>query len=127
VPTLGVGLDVRLATEGADGGNAPIVRFFDAKGERLATVYRQNHRSDRVWVGYGERHEPTTGEIELQTWARLEVRLSPAPNGATLSVRIDGQFAQDVVPVGAVRDIQIGNDSKGQPFDLFVDNVKVQG
>jgi ribosomal protein L25 (general stress protein Ctc) len=106
------------------------VRLFGAKGERLATVYRQNHKSDRVWVGYGDRHEPTSGTIELQTWARVEVRLAPAARGAVLTVRVDGQLVyQDAVPfdVQAVHDIQIGNDSKGQPFDLFVDNVKVQG
>jgi len=26
-----------------------------------------------------------------------------------------------------VREVQIGNDSKGQPFDIFVDDVRIQG
>ncbi len=128
--TLAAGLDVRFASEGPEGGNAPILRFFDAKGERLATVYRQNQRSDRVWVAHGDRHDPTDGKIELQTWARVDTQLTPAASGAVLSVRLDGRLVyQEAVPfeVDAVREIQIGNDSKGQPFDLFVDNVKVQG
>ena len=116
--------------EGPEGGNAPILRFFDAKGERLATVYRQNHKSDRVWVGHGDRHDPTDGSIELQTWARVDTQLTPAANGAVLSVRIDGRLLyQEAVSFKAsdVRELQIGNDSRGQPFDIFVDNVKVQG
>ena len=133
VEDLAVGLDVRFAQEGPQGGNAPILRFFDAKGARLATIYRQNHRSDRVWVGQGDRHDPTSGTAELQTWARLDAHLTPAASsngGAVLSVRIDGRLVyQQAVPfdVRAVREIQIGNDSKAQPFDVFVDNVKVQG
>lgn len=129
-PVLAVGLDVRFAAEGPEGGNAPILRFFDDKGERLATIYRQNRRSDRVWVGHGEVHDATDGTIEMQTWARVEAQLAAASSGSVLSVRIDGQLVyQAAVPFGvdAVRDIQIGNDSKGQMFDLFVDNVKVQG
>ncbi len=130
VPTLAVGLDVRFAAEGAAGGNAPILRFFDAKGERLVTIYRQNQRSDRVWVGHGDVHAATDGKIDLQTWARVEATLVPSLGGSTLQLRVDGQLVyQDTVPfeVGAVRDIQIGNDSTGQEFDLFVDNVRVQG
>ena len=128
--SLAVGLDVRFASEGAQGGNAPILRFFDAKGERLATVYRQNQRSDRVWVGHGDRHDPTNGTIDMQTWAHVDAQLTPTTGGAVLQVRIDGQLVyQQTTPfeVGAIHEIQIGNDSKGQPFDLFVDDVKVQG
>jgi hypothetical protein len=130
VPALNVGLDVRFAAEGAEDGNAPILRFFDAKGERLATIYRQNRRSDRVWVGHGDRHDPTNGTIGLQTWARVDAQLAPTSGTTVLQVRIDGQLVyQETVPfeVSAVGEIQIGNDSKGQAFDLFVDNVKVQG
>jgi hypothetical protein len=102
----------------------PFLRCQGAAGHGLPP----ESRSDRLGR-VRERHEPTTARSSPDR-ARLEVRLSPAPNGATLSVRMDGQLVyQNVVPfeVGAVRDIQIGNDSKGQPFDLFVDNVKVQG
>ena len=130
VPTLIVGLDVRFAAEGEQGGNAPVLRLFDAKGQRLVAIYRQNHRSDRVWVGHGDVHTPTDGKIDLQTWARVEATLVPSPGGSTLQMRVDGVLVyQDTVPfdVGAVSEIQIGNDSKGQPFDVFVDNVKVQG
>ena len=130
LPALFVGLDVRFADEGPANGNAPILRFFDERGERLASVYRQNRRSDRVWVGLSDLREPTSGRIQLQTWARLEVALRAAAGGSVLEVRLDGRLVYGApagFDVSAVRDVQIGNDSKRQPFDYFIDNVRIQG
>jgi len=130
LPALSVGLDVKFAGEGPEGGNAPILRLFDERGRRLVSVYRQNRRSDRVWVGQGDLHDPTSGRIDLQTWARVEVGLRPAAGGSVLEVRLDGRLvyqAPVAFDVSAVREVQIGNDSKGQPFDIFVDDVRIQG
>jgi len=124
---LTVGLDIRLLAEGPEGGNVPLVRLFDATGARILSVYRQNHKNGRVWIGVGDDHVPMSARIELMTWTRLDLTLRPGVDGATLGVRIDGRPVGEIPLAFApsVSIVQVGNDSKEQPFDLVVDNVKV--
>lgn len=126
-PALKVGLDIRLLAEGPVDSNVPLVRLFDPAGARILSVYRQNHKDGRVWVGIGDDHVPTSARMRLETWTRLDLELRPGVDGATLEVRIDGRPVGEIPLASApsVMVVQVGNDSKEQPFDLVVDNVKV--
>ena len=123
-----VGLDFRLLAEGSADGNVPLVRFFDASGTRLASVYRQNQRGGRIWVAFGEDHVPTSGRVALDTWARLEAAMRQDGGRLVVEVRIDGRLvgeASTEAPGAAAKVVQVGNDSSNAPFDLVIDNVRV--
>jgi hypothetical protein len=128
--TFAVGLDVRVHLEGSTGGNVPLLRLFDSAGNRLVTVYRQNLADGRLWVGVGGAHEPTQGRLDLDTWGHLAVEVHPNGReaGSVVSVRVDGRLIAQVPAVEIEQPtsiVQIGNDSKNQPFDLYVDDVRV--
>ena len=83
-------------------------------------------------MGIGTDRSPTEGRLGLQTWGRLAVAIDPAPAGSTgsvVTVRLDGTLVAQVpardLLVSAITSVQIGNDTKNQPFGLFVDDVAV--
>jgi hypothetical protein len=126
---LTVGLDVKIHGEGAVGANVPLLRLFDSQGKRLVTIYRQNVSDSRLWVGLGSTHVPTQGRLSLDTWGHLavEVRAGDASGPTKISVRLDGRLVGEV-PAPNLRPasiIQIGNESSNQPFDIYVDDVRV--
>jgi hypothetical protein len=126
---LTVDLDVKVHLEGPTGANVPLLRLFDSKGNRLVTIYRQNLADTRLWVGLGSEHLPTQARLDLDTWGHLAVAVSPTGRGtgSIVSVRLDGRLVGEV-PADLKQPtsiIQIGNDSTNQPFDLFVDDVRV--
>jgi hypothetical protein len=128
--TFAVGLDVKIHLEGPTGGNVPLLRLFDASGKRLVTVYRQNLADSRLWVGVAGDHVASQGKLALDTWGHLAVEVHPNGReaGSVVSVRLDGRLVAQVAAAEIVQPtsiIQIGNDSKNQPFDLFVDDVRV--
>ena len=128
--TLAVGFDVKVHREGPSEGNVPLLRLFDAAGKRLVTVYRQNLADGRLFVGVGPDHAPTQAKLDLDTWGNLAVEVhTNAPDaGSTISVRLDGRLVAQVPAASMVKPtsiVQIGNDSKNQPFDLYVDDVRV--
>jgi hypothetical protein len=69
----------------------------------------------------------TTARVALETWMRVDVTLRPGVDGSIVEVRIDGRPVGEVPVTSllAASVVQVGNDSKGQPFELVVDNVKV--
>jgi len=126
---LTVDLDVKIHLEGPVGANVPLLRLFDSAGKRLVTVYRQNQSDTRLWIGQGSDHAPTQARLGLDTWAHLalEVRRGATDGTPVLSVRLDGRLVAQV-PAPGMRPtsiIQIGNDSTNQPFDIYVDDVRV--
>jgi hypothetical protein len=128
--TIAIGLDVKVRQEGPEGGNVPLLRLFDAAGKRLISVYRQNLADGRLWVGAGSDHAPTQAKLDLDTWGNLTVEVHPNGRdaGSIVSVRLDGRLVAEVPATGMVKPtsiIQIGNDSKNQPFDVYVDDVRV--
>jgi hypothetical protein len=128
--TFAVGLEVKIHLEGPTGGNVPLLRLFDASGKRLVTVYRQNLADGRLWVGVAGDHVASQGKLALDTWGHLAVEVHPNGRdaGSIVSVRLDGRLVAQVPAAGMVKPtsiIQIGNDSKNQPFDLYVDDVRV--
>ena len=128
--TLSVGLDVKIHLEGPAEGNVPMLRLFDPTGHRLVTIYRQNLKDSRLWVGVGSDHVATQGRLDLDTWGYLSVNVHPNGRdaGSIVSVRLDGRLIAQV-PAATLEQptsiVQVGNDSKNQPFDLYVDDVRV--
>jgi hypothetical protein len=122
--------DLRLATEGAAGANVPLVRLFDASGNRVLNVYRQNQSSNRVFVVYNGVTFQTTGTLPLNTWASVGVRVVVAGASSTVEVTINGTSVYSTTSANlgtnGLTTIQYGNDTRKQAFQLFVDNVLVR-
>jgi hypothetical protein len=128
--SLVIDLDVKVHLAGPTGGNVPLLRLFDADGKRLFSVYRQNEEDGRLWVGQPAGRAPTQARLDLDTWGHLavEVRSPESGGGRQIAVRLDGQLVAQVPDTSggkAIAAVQIGNDSDNQPFDLFVDDVRV--
>jgi hypothetical protein len=118
--------DVRIESEGPSGSNVPILRLFDATGTRQLTFYRQNANADRLYVNGAT----TTGRLPLGTWGHLTVHIITGPAGAgTIAVSLNGTqiYSTTAATLGTpgVATVQIGNDTKKQPFQLVADNVAV--
>jgi hypothetical protein len=128
-PDVTVAEDVQVATEGASGGNVPLVRLFDATGTRILSLYRQNASSDRLYVSFGTTTALTSGRLPLGTWGRFTVRAVTGPGGPII-VTLNGATIY-TSPAGAtlgttpIASIQLGNDTKKQAFQVVADNVSV--
>ena len=125
--------DVRIEAEGPTGANVPILRLFDATGVRQLSFYRQNGGVGPLYVNYGvptATTSPTNKSLALGTWKHYSVHIITGPAGAgTLAVKLDGTtiFSTTSATLGTpgVFTIQLGNDTKKQPFQLVGDNVSV--
>ncbi len=122
--------DFRIAGEGSSSQNIPLFRLFDSGGTRRLSLYRQDGSGGlQVWDGSG--YHSTTKNIALNTWAHLELHVIAGSGSgtATVEIRLDGVLVYQVTnaTLGPVRTIQLGNETKKQPMDLFVDNVSVDG
>jgi hypothetical protein len=121
--------DVQVVTEGPSGANVPLLRIFDATGARQLAVYRQNASADRVYVAFAGTTALTTGRIALGSWAHVRVHVvAGAAGAATVVVSINGTqvYSTTTASVGAsVAAVQLGNDTKKQPFQIIADNVSV--
>ena len=129
-PDVTVDADVRIEVEGPSGGNVPILRLFDANGTRQLTFYRQNANADRLYVNAGGTTTVTTGRLPLATWGHFTVHVITGAAGAgTLTVSLNGTqtFSTATASLGTpgVAWVQLGNETKKQPFQLVADNVVV--
>jgi hypothetical protein len=122
--------DIRLAAEGASGGNVPLVRLLDAAGDRVVNIYRQNLASNRVYVVYNGVTYQTIGTMPLNTWTAVTVRVVVNGSESTVQVSLNGTSVHAstsaTLPTAGITTIQFGNDTKKQAFDLYVDNVLVR-
>ena len=128
--TLTATLDLWMAAEGAAGGNVPLIRFYDAARNRVLTVFRQNANGGRLFVSFGGVTYQTAQTLPLGTWTALSVHVVVAGRASTVEVMIDGSPILSTTSANlgsaALTAIQIGNDTKRQTFDQFIDNVLVQ-
>src|SRR4051812_27561295 len=113
----------RIDGEGPAGGNVPLLRLLDPSGARLLSLYRPNGGT-KIYVGQGGANTATTGRLPTATVARLEVDVTTAGTGAsTVTVRINGAvvYSTSTADLGTsgVSALQIGNDTKNQPFILY--------
>jgi hypothetical protein len=128
-PDVTVAADVQVTTEGASGGNVPLVRLFDATGTRLFSLYRQNASSDRLYVNFGTTTTLTTGRLSLATWGRFTVRAVTGPGGPIV-VMLNGTTIYTSPPAATlgtarIASVQLGNDTKKQAFQIIADNFSV--
>lgn len=123
---LTVAADVRIVAAGTS-GNVPLLRLFDPGGGRLLSLYRQNGYHDRLYVQHSGRYNPTNGTLALHGWARLEVTIKAAGSAGEVTVKLDGTVIHHTTSASlgsaGVQTLQLGNDTKGQPFDVVADNV----
>lgn len=126
VSEFSVSLRVAVLAEGAAGGNVPLVRVLDANGARLLSVYRQNLSSDRVYVQQGGLYAQTSGSLPLGTWKQLDLVLIVQGTTSSVEVRLDSAVVYTTATANVaapVAIVQLGNEVKGQKFDLAADDV----
>ena len=127
-----VDLDANVEQQGVSGGNVPLLRLFDGAGTRLLSLYRQNGSSGALWLSFGT---PSTSvslntNLPLGTWATFRVRVNTSPASAgAVTVSMDGTDlytnAQVTYSTAGVATVQLGNETKRQPFTLTADNVVI--
>jgi hypothetical protein len=127
-PNADVPVDQDIETEGPSGGNAPILRLFDANGTRQLTFYRQNANADRLYVN--GTATLAAGHLPLGTWGHFTVHVITGPAGAgTIAISLNGtqiyKTTTATLGTAGVATIQLGNDTKKQPFQVVADNVMV--
>jgi hypothetical protein len=124
-----VALSTDIASEGASGGNVPILRLYNASGTRILALYRQNLAGDKLYVQHSGAYNSTTGTLPLNTWRRFEVHVIVAGAGSTVEIWADGTLIHRTLlanlGTSGVQTIQIGNDTSGQAFSAFIDDVVV--
>jgi hypothetical protein len=72
----------------------------------------------------------TTGRLPLGTWGHFTVHVITGPAGAgTVAVSLNGTqiYSTTTATLGTagVASVQLGNETKKQPFGLVADNVAV--
>ncbi len=115
--------------EGLEGGNVPFFRFFDADGERLASLYRQNGNG-RLDVNYSGEYKPTGKRVTLGTWHRLELRaVVGQADRDVVEVWLDRvkvyETSQATLGTGPIESVQLGNETAAQAYTLVADEVVV--
>jgi hypothetical protein len=119
-----------IKQEGSEGANVPFFRLFSSSGERLVTLYRQNLSKDKIWVGYEQMHYPTEGVLPLNTWAHLELHVITMGGGAsTIKAFINDTLIYETntatLDRTGVFEVQIGNETLKQVFDLYADDISI--
>ena len=127
--------DVRVAgafnlqAEGAAGGNVPFIRVFDAAGNRLISIYRQNG-SGGLWLRHSNVYYSTGQSISLRVWYDVELRGVPGPAGAgTVEAWLNGTkvYSTTMATLGTapIASLQLGNETSSQAFDIVADNITI--
>jgi hypothetical protein len=119
--------DVRVISEGSANANVPLVRLFDASGNRLVSVFRQNAASNKVYVSYGGTNYLVSGTLPLGSWTRLGLQVLGSGASTSIMVQLDGLivYQATTATLPGIASVQIGNDTKKQAFDVAIDNVSV--
>lgn len=119
-----------IQQEGSENSNIPFFRLFSSTGERLITFYRQNMSNDQIWVSYEDMHFQTYGVLPLNNWAYLELHIIAAGESAsTIEAYLNYTqiYATNTASLdeSGILQVQIGNETPWQVFDLFVDDVSI--
>ena len=115
--------------EGATGGNVPYIRYFNATGQRLVSLYRQNSNGG-LWVAHSGGYHSTGRTIGLGAWHNLDLRAVVGSTGSgTVEVWMDGArvYTTSSASIGtaAVATVQLGNETSGQAFEIVADDILV--
>jgi hypothetical protein len=120
-----------VTQEGVSGANVPIFRIFDPSGTRLLALYRQNATNGQIWSYDNTTRIQATSLMPLNSWAHFEVHVITNGSGAsTIEVYMDGvrviQTMSASLGTAGVLTIQIGNNTSGQTFTLYTDDIRIQ-
>ena len=120
--------DVRLLAQGANGGNVPVFKLYDAAGTRLVNLFRQNTASGRLYAQHSGAYNVTNGFLPMDAWRNLRLRVVVVSDGlSTVEVKLDGAtiYQTNSASLGTqgVRTLQLGNEVKAQRFDIAIDDV----
>ncbi|HEX9350257.1 MAG TPA: Ig-like domain-containing protein [Gaiellaceae bacterium] len=122
--------DFKILTEGASGGNVPILRFFEPSGTRIISLYRQNLDGDKIRVTHSGVGFTTTGRLPLNTWGFFELHVITAGTASTVELKLNGQLIYQTstasLGTAGALNVQIGNETKAQAFALVADNISVR-
>ncbi len=127
-----VSAQMQLAEEGGKGGSVPLYRLFDPDGNRLINLYRQNQNQNKLWIQHSGAFYSTTGRLPLGTWVDLELRVvTTGPEAGTVVAKLNGKEIYKLTKSTGALDgkrlafLQLGNDVRGQAFQLYADEVLV--
>lgn len=118
----------RFTVEGSTGA-VPVFRLFDASGARLLTLLRRSGSTrGQLQVSYGTTTLNTSGDLplgEAEATIRLEVERATA-GSTTVRLLVNGvevHKSATATLAAAVSIVQLGSDSRRQPFDATFDDV----
>jgi hypothetical protein len=122
--------DFYIESQGAAGGNVPLVRLLNAAGARLLSLYREDGSTDRIWVQHSGTYSATTATLALGQWGHAKVRAVTAGTGtSTVEVWLDGalvyQTSSASLGSAGIAAIQVGNETRNQAFVLYTDNIAI--
>jgi len=122
---LTVSSDIDFATQGSS-GSVPILRLFDASGTRRFSLDRQNTSGTLTFTD-GGGSITLGGSLPVATWGHLDVHLLAGTGNALVEVRLNGSliYSNRARTLTAMRTLQIGNDTKKQILNAYVDNVAI--
>jgi len=128
--SLTVSGDFKISTEGAAGGNVPLLRLFDASGVRQINIYRVNKSASQIYIQHSGKYNATTGILPLGVWSHFEARVTLNTNGQGVIVLYqDGtqiyQTTTASLGTAGIKIVQIGNETSKQAFEAFADNLLV--
>ena len=118
-----------VQSEGGSCGNVPFLRFFDAAGNRLISLYRQNGNGD-LSVAHSGAYHSTGHPIALGTWydLALHARVGSAGSGL-VEIHLNGTqvYATSSASLGTapIATVQIGNETSAQAYAIHVDDITV--
>jgi hypothetical protein len=122
--------DFKILTEGASGGNVPILRLFDPSGTRIISLYRQNQDGNKIRVTHSGVGFTTAGVLPLNTWGFFELHVITAGTASTVELQLNGQLIYQTstasLGTAGTLNVQIGNETKAQAFALVADNISVR-
>ncbi len=122
---LTVNGDVQFATEGSS-GTVPSLRLFDAGGTRRFSLDRQNG-SGALSFTDGAGTVALGGSLPVATWGHVDVHLVSGAGTALIEIQLNGSliYSNQARTLSAMRTLQIGNDTKKQILNAYVDNVTI--
>jgi hypothetical protein len=119
--------DFNVLQEGASGANVPQLRLLDASGARVLILYRQNATLGQLWVSQNGTRVNTTGILPLGQWRNVELRVKIAGAASIVTVKVNGTQVYTTstanLGTGAIKTMQLGNDTVAQQSTIAVDNV----
>ena len=122
---LTISSDIDFATQGSS-GTVPLLRLFDAGGTRRFSLDRQNTSGTLVFTD-GAGTVALGGSLPVATWGHVDVHLLSGTGSALIEVRLNGSliYSNRARTLTAMRTLQIGNDTKKQILNAYVDNVAI--